>query len=224
VAWPRSAQLTTAFLLGLVTALLLVHVLGQARWGARPTELTYRVDLNHAGHAELLQLPGVGETLAARIEDYREEHGGFGSVDELTNVRGIGHATLERLRPHVLVRLDEERDTQPVARARRSARSPGKNSAMASKEPGTRKVASKKGAGLTQPVDINRATLEELQRVPNIGAVLAQRIVDERGKGPFKSINDLCRVSGIKQKKVEQLRPYVTVGSKDERIVAAEKP
>jgi competence protein ComEA len=210
-------------LLGLVTALLVVHVIGQARWGARPTELTYRVDLNHAGHAELLQLPGVGETLAVRIEDYREEHGGFGSVDELTNVRGIGQATLERLRPHVLVRLDEaEKELRPVAQARRSARSPGKNSAMASKEPGTRKVASKKASGLAQPVDINRATLEELQQVPNIGAVLAQRIVDERGKGPFKSINDLCRVSGIKQKKVEQLRPYITVGRGPVRVVAAD--
>jgi competence protein ComEA len=204
---------------------LLGHAIGQLRWGARPTELTYRVDLNHAGHAELLQLPGVGEKLAQRIEDYREEHGSFRSVDELTNVHGIGPATLERLRPHVLVRLDEaEQATQPVARARRSAHSAGKNTAMASKESGGQKPVSKKASSLTQPVDINRATLEELQRVPGIGKVTAQRIVDERSKGPFKSVDDLCRVPGIKQKKLEQLRPYITVGLEGEPIVAAEKP
>jgi competence protein ComEA len=204
---------------------VLVHAIGQLRWGTRPTELTYRVDLNHAGHAELLQLPDVGEKLAQRIEDYREEHGGFRSVDELTNVRGIGPAKLERLRPHVLVRLDEaEQQTQPVVQTRRSSRAGGKSTTMASKEPDSRKTVSKKGSSLTQPVDINRATLEELQHVPGIGKVLAPRIVDERSKGPFKSVDDLCRVPGIKQKKLEQLRPYITVGSENERIVAAEKP
>src|SRR5262249_22696203 len=77
LAWPRSARWTPAFLLGLATALLASHALGQLRWGSRPTELTYRVDLNRAQRAELLQLPGVGDALAERIEEYRHEKGGF---------------------------------------------------------------------------------------------------------------------------------------------------
>src|SRR5262249_35242354 len=82
-AWPRSAQLTTAFLLGVLTTLLGVHAWGYTRWGSRPTEfvhgpgLTYRVDLNRADRTELLQLPGVGDTLAGRIETHRRERGGF---------------------------------------------------------------------------------------------------------------------------------------------------
>src|SRR5947209_8456088 len=81
-AWPRSAQLTTAFLLGACTALLAVQVMGSMRWGARPAELertapAYRIDLNRASRAELLQVPGVGPALADRIEDYREKHGPF---------------------------------------------------------------------------------------------------------------------------------------------------
>ena len=54
-AWPRSAQLTTAFLLGVAATLLVIHALGQLRWGSRPTELTYRVDLNHAGQTSQVE-------------------------------------------------------------------------------------------------------------------------------------------------------------------------
>src|SRR5262245_18333609 len=106
-AWPRSAQLTTAFLLGVMTTLLAGHLWSYFRWGTRPTELdrsprlTYRVDLNRAGRAELLQLPGVGESLAGRIESYRKEHGGFQTVDDLTAIHGVGPATVDKLRDWV---------------------------------------------------------------------------------------------------------------------------
>jgi len=61
----------------------------------------YVIDLNHADHAELLQLPGVGESLASRIEAYRDRHGSFQTVDELRKVHGIGPVTLARLSPYV---------------------------------------------------------------------------------------------------------------------------
>src|SRR5260370_40638537 len=67
----------------------------------RRSTLSHRVVLNQAGRAELLQLPGVGQRLAASIEDYRREHGGFRSVGELTEIHGVGPATLERRRPWV---------------------------------------------------------------------------------------------------------------------------
>src|SRR2546423_554530 len=98
-AWPRSAQLAAAFLLGAAAALLAPQTCASSRGGARPPErvpvLTYRVDLNQAGRAELLQLPGVGDSLADRIESHRREHGPFRSVEDLTQVHGIGPATLE---------------------------------------------------------------------------------------------------------------------------------
>src|SRR5262245_2336649 len=89
MAWPQSAQLAPAFLLGLSTALLAIHTYGSSRWGSRPTDLqhgadlAYRIDLNQAERAELLQLPGVGESLAQRIEEYRQEHGSFRAVNDL---------------------------------------------------------------------------------------------------------------------------------------------
>ena len=55
------------------------------------------LNLNTAAAEELTALPGIGEALAARIVDYREAHGPFGSVEELTNVSGVGPAKLAAL-------------------------------------------------------------------------------------------------------------------------------
>jgi competence ComEA-like helix-hairpin-helix protein len=57
------------------------------------------VDPNSADSLLLQQLPGIGPGKAEAIVKDREANGPFGSVDELTRVRGIGPATLEQLRP-----------------------------------------------------------------------------------------------------------------------------
>ena len=66
---------------------------------AGPLEARFRVDINHA---ELSQLPEVGETLARRIVDSRTEVGPFRDNDDLRRVRGIGPKTLERIKPYLL--------------------------------------------------------------------------------------------------------------------------
>jgi competence protein ComEA len=61
------------------------------------------VDLNTATAADLERLPGVGPATATAILDHRDQHGPFSSVDELIDVRGIGPAKLEAIRPLVIV-------------------------------------------------------------------------------------------------------------------------
>lgn len=56
------------------------------------------VNINTAAAEELEQLSGVGPVLAQAIVDYREEHGPFRSVEELTNVSGIGEGKLNAIR------------------------------------------------------------------------------------------------------------------------------
>ncbi len=55
------------------------------------------LDLNTATLEDLDALPGIGPVLAQRILDYREEHGGFRSKEEIINVTGIGEKTYEKL-------------------------------------------------------------------------------------------------------------------------------
>ena len=62
-----------------------------------------RMDLNKATAGELERLPGIGPVLAQRIVTYREECGVFFSVEELTEVPGIGEKTLDSLRDYVSV-------------------------------------------------------------------------------------------------------------------------
>lgn len=72
--------------------------------GAAPSGAsTGLVDLNAASEQELESLPGVGPVLAGRIVQWRTDNGGFGSVEELQEVDGIGPATFEELRDEVTV-------------------------------------------------------------------------------------------------------------------------
>ena len=61
------------------------------------------VDINTAGAEELKELQGVGDVLAGRIIAYREEHGPFRRVEDITLVRGIGSAILEKNREKLTV-------------------------------------------------------------------------------------------------------------------------
>jgi competence ComEA-like helix-hairpin-helix protein len=63
------------------------------------------------------------------------------------------------------------------------------------------------------PININTASAAELEQVPGIGPVTAQKILDTRKSyGAFKSVDDLQAIKGIGQKRLDKMRKYLTVG------------
>lgn len=56
-----------------------------------------RPDINDMSKAQLMTIPGIGETLAERIVKYREANGPYRSMDELLNVEGIGEKKLQQI-------------------------------------------------------------------------------------------------------------------------------
>ena len=61
------------------------------------------VNINTAGIDELMTLPGIGENKAAKIIEYREDHGRFGATEEIMNVSGIGNSVYDRMKDHITV-------------------------------------------------------------------------------------------------------------------------
>jgi len=80
--------------------------------------------------------------------------------------------------------------------------------------PGEAGVAGGVGGGGSSDgrVNLNTASLQELEGLPGIGEVLAQRILDYRTQhGPYRDVRDLLKVEGIGEKKFESIRDHVTV-------------
>lgn len=70
------------------------------------------VDINTANVAELQQLKGIGAKKAADIVAYREKNGAFKNVDDLSNVKGIGKATVEKLRSEITISLEKQEESK----------------------------------------------------------------------------------------------------------------
>ncbi len=106
-----SIALTLAFMLGASAAARRVTATGgSAGYPAlssadntlcRIEQGAVQININAADSATLMLLPGVGKKLAVRIVAYREEHGAFASVEELTNVEGLGAGKLSALRDEI---------------------------------------------------------------------------------------------------------------------------
>jgi competence protein ComEA len=131
-----------------------------------------------------VQTPGVYELPGgSRVVDAVERAGGF-TVD--ANVAVVNQAAILR-----------DGDQLHVPTLQEDASTPA---------PGLTNPESATGVGGL--ININTASLEELDQLPGIGPSRAQEIIDNR---PYESVDDLDRVPGIGASTLEELRPYVTV-------------
>jgi competence protein ComEA len=66
------------------------------------------VNLNTATQAELEEIKGIGPAKAKAIIDYRKQHGDFKTINQLDNVKGIGEATVAKLKKQLFVSNDKK--------------------------------------------------------------------------------------------------------------------
>jgi len=205
----RSAQIALALCIAALVGLLAYRGYGN-RLGARPTETAARFDLNRAERSDLEQIPGVGPKLAQAIVDHRDEKGRFLSVEQLRDVKGMGPATYDKIRPFLRVEPmpKSASDLDPPILERRKPAETEKKVAMSSP---SRTAGPHKFQPGDPPININTATLDQLIRLPDVGQVTAQAIIAARTEKPFQSVNDLDRVKGIGAKKLDKMRPFVKV-------------
>ena len=156
----------------------------------KPLAPDEKIDPNRAAEVELDRLPGLGPAAAKAIVSARERNGDFVSLEALLDVPGIGDATLKRIRPYLAL---------SPARAGAPRRLPAGG-------PAPRPTSA--------PLDLNRATAPDLEKLPGVGPALARRILEARAAkgGAFRSPDDLLSVRGIGPATLARLRPLIRVG------------
>lgn len=134
--------------------------------------------------------PGVYEVNeGARVQDAVDAAGGF-SADAAIDAVNLARILSDG--EQVLIPTEDQVADGMVSRPT-DAGSPGDSSA-------------------SEPVNINTAGADELDSLPGVGPATAQAIIDEReANGPFESVEDIQRVSGIGEKKFEKLKDSIRV-------------
>jgi competence ComEA-like helix-hairpin-helix protein len=183
--------------------------------GAQLITLGLPIDLNRASAGDLDAVPGIGPALAQRIVNYRTAHGPFKQLEDLMAVSGVGPQNLPKLKPYLGLG-GPEACAPPDWKAPMTTGESATGYHLESQE--GRLPGGKSGLGPKAPpvsvIDPNLASKADLETLPGIGPVMAQRILDyRRAHGPFKKIADLRKVSGIGRKKLEKLKPYVVITS-----------
>lgn len=94
-----TATVTVLTTPNLLTADRIIYSGGFGEMSVRTTYIkeatTFPININTAEKEDFLEVPGIGEVYATRILEYRDENGGFSSLEELTAIKGIGEKRLE---------------------------------------------------------------------------------------------------------------------------------
>ena len=202
-----------------------------------------KVDINTAEPAALEALPEIGTDLANAIiaarpfksVDDLERVSGIGPVKmktlrnkvvaspvkETTGPKPDRYSSKTASKPAAVnggeakdrkeVTARHERGTPPAPAAEKAGAPTGRASADRPRDASGRFISR---ADAAQRVDINSATKEELEALPEIGPVKAQAIIDAR---PFSSPEDVMRVSGIKEATYEAIKDRIIVGRSSNR-------
>ena len=164
-----------------------VRVPGYAQSSTRTN--TGLINVNSANFHELQRINGVGPAIAQRIIDYRNSHGAFARIEDLRNVKGIGQARLEQIRPQITLQ-----------------------GGTAYNAGTTYTQKSQVSSGNSSLIDINHASQSELQRISGVGPATAKRIIEYRNShGAFSRVEDLLNVRGIGAAKLNQIRSQVVI-------------
>jgi len=198
-----------------------------------------RVDVNSADASTLETLPGIGPVLADRIvagrpykdlSDLEKVKGlSRSKLDALKDKVTFGGTTAATKQTQKKQTAAKEKTTKSAETVNTASSSPAKTSSSVAATGAGGSSTSSQGAAAKAPlsptgrtadklapgekININTATAEQLDALPGIGPAHAQAIIDYRTQnGPFKSIQDIENVKGIKAGVFSKIQDHITVG------------
>ena len=164
---------------------------------ARPLGPGEQIDVDRASAQELARLPKVGPRLAKVILANREAQGPFGGLDGLDRVAGIGPGLLKLIAPHVVF-------------SGASGRADGRAAGPVLQPSDCLALPPSRPRCPAAPLNLNTASLTELDALPGLGPARAAAILQYREQhGAFASLEDLTRVPGLGPAAVARLRGYL---------------
>jgi competence protein ComEA len=179
------------------------------------------VDLNMADQKALESLPGIGPALAKKIMEGRP----YQSADDLSRIKGMNKSKIDAIKDKVTVTAPKPMKPAPALPAAKpqaapapAAAKPEPTPAPPAAKPEPTPAVKKEAAPSQAPaatklapgekVNINTAPKEDLDRLPGIGPVKAQAIIEGR---PFGKIEDIMKVKGIKEGEFGKIKDSITV-------------
>ncbi len=153
-----------------------------------------KIDLNSAESESLQELPGVGPTLAREIVAGRP----YRSIADLGRVRGLTPSKFAAFRDRVVV-IAAESPVDNIETASNPNARPVDNTGPSTNSPTTAPL-----------IDLNSASQQQLETLPSIGPAKAKAIIEHR---PYRTIEDVMKVPGIKQGTFDRIKAQVTVGN-----------
>ena len=164
-----------------------------------------QIDINRATEEELMTLPGINRQTARNIIEYRKQIGAYKRVEDLALVSGVGATKLTHIRMEIC-----------VGRKRTSQNSsPNSSKLDLSLQDDVSRSSSKSQVrqnSMYHKVNINTSNVFQLMKVPGLTQTLAENISAYRDrKGPFRRIDDLVKIRGIKPALLSAIRPYLVL-------------
>ncbi|KAJ8951829.1 hypothetical protein NQ318_019804 [Aromia moschata] len=161
-----------------------------------------QLNVNIASEEELMTLPSVNREVAKSIVEHRKAIGRFRKVEDLALVRGIGADKLEQIRPEICVS---------------SRRSHSCASSRAASYDSLKSNDSRMTLRSTRLVNVNKASVFDLQSVHGITQEVAAAIVHHRNKkGPFRQVEDLIKVKNMDRIRLDNVGRFLTTESGDD--------
>ena len=155
------------------------------------------ININIADIETLAELPGIGPAKAQAMFEYRTQQESLSSLIELVNIKGIGKKTLAKLLPYLEMIGDSAEVYAFVAE-----NTPTKDTALTSE--------------VTEKINVNSASIKQLQNLSGIGQKKAQAIIDYRNEnGSFENIEEIMKVKGIGENIYQKIKGKIKVYNED---------
>ena len=162
------------------------------------------LNINTATEEELMTLPGINRQTARNIVDYRHQISGFKKIEDVALVSGVGATRFNHLRSEICVL--KKKGSQS------SSASSSRNDLSLSLQDNVSRTSKQSQRIIVVKVNVNTSNVFQLMKVKQISQDLAQNIVAYRDKrGPFKSLDDLVKVKGIKPALLTAIRPCLVL-------------